>query len=234
MTSQTPRRDAEPQRFLSAEEIQNIVQALEERDRRLREFGFDPPHTVREVLRVALPLPEPVLEIATGKGRFLSELARHVTHVTTVDVDPAEQRIARALATARGVASRIRFMAADATALDLPDHSFGSIISMNTFHHVEKPQALLAEMLRLVRPDGKVVISDFDEIGFEVMERVHAAEGRHHPRGHSNVGALAEFWRTHGWSVRLAAAPCQTVLIALGPLHSQKSDGGSSYRPEGA
>lgn len=201
----------------SKEEIEKIVSMIENRANQLAEFGFNIKETNAQVVSLALPLPVPVLEIATGKGRFLAELARHVPHVVTVDTDPSEQRIARIYAHAKGVADRITFVTADATHLDFPDHSFGSIVSMNTFHHVEQPGKLLDEMRRLVRSDGKIVISDFDEQGFEVMEKLHAAENRVHPRGAHSMQEIAHYWRQHGWTVELKKAHCQDVVIAYGP-----------------
>ena len=57
---------------------------LEERNAVHRRFGFDPDASVRFVLEQALPLRGRVLDIGTGKGRFVIPMARHLAHVTTV------------------------------------------------------------------------------------------------------------------------------------------------------
>ena len=57
---------------------------LQERNAVHRRFGFDPDASVRFVLEQALPLRGRVLDIGTGKGRFVIPMARHLAHVTTV------------------------------------------------------------------------------------------------------------------------------------------------------
>lgn len=203
----------------SPEEISEVVARIERRNEELLAVGFDFQATVESILKTALPLPEPVLEIATGKGRFLCAMAQHVSQIVTVDKDAAEQRVAKILALAQGVADRIQFLEADATCLPFPDASFGSIVSMNTFHHVVEPFAVLTEMARLVRPSGKVIISDFDEDGYVAMKKLHAKEGRVHPRSAISMDILAEFWRDRGWRVELTKAPCQDIVLAYGPQH---------------
>jgi ubiquinone/menaquinone biosynthesis C-methylase UbiE len=203
----------------SAEEVREVLTRVEERNEKLREVGFDFVAAVRGILEQALPLPLPVLEIATGKGRFLAELARHVADIVTVDCDAQEQRVAKILALDKGVAERIRFVEGDASHLPFPNESFGSIVSMNTFHHLENPDAVLNEMARLVRRDGKVVISDFNEDGYAAMERLHASEGRVHPRSSVSMEHIADFWRRRGWNVKITSAPCQEIVLAFGPEH---------------
>jgi len=81
---------------------------LEERNAVHRRFGFDPDASVRFVLEQALPLRGRVLDIGTGKGRFVVPLALHSPNVTTVDLNAEEQRHARLEAIHAGVADRIR------------------------------------------------------------------------------------------------------------------------------
>ncbi len=76
------------------ETLSNRRQILK-REARLRRFGYDSPAAVQFVLAQALPLRGKVLEIGTGKGRFLVRLARHAGMVTTVDIAAEEQQCAR-------------------------------------------------------------------------------------------------------------------------------------------
>jgi ubiquinone/menaquinone biosynthesis C-methylase UbiE len=84
---------------------------------RLRRFGYDSPAAIRFVLAQALPLSGSVLEIGTGKGRFLVKLAPHAATVTTVDVSAEEQHCARLSARYAGVEEKIRFVRRDAARL---------------------------------------------------------------------------------------------------------------------
>ena len=108
---------------------------LEERNAVHRRFGFDPDASVRFVPEQALPLRGRVLDIGTGKGRFVIPMARHLAHVTTVDINAEEQRHARLEAVHAGVADRIRFVTHDARALPWPAACFDAVVSWNVFHH---------------------------------------------------------------------------------------------------
>ncbi|AXA35059.1 MAG: hypothetical protein KatS3mg130_1624 [Candidatus Sumerlaea sp.] len=202
---------------ITSREIEETLAKLEARNVRLREFGFDALRSVQDVVQAALPLSLPLLEIGTGKGRFLTELARHVEQVVSLDQDAAEQRIAQIQAIARGVARKIHFVRADARHLPFPDQAFGSVISMNTFHHVTDPLQVLQEMVRVVGSNGKIVISDFNEEGFDALARLHRSEGREHPRGNAPLSLLAEFLRVRGWHVERRSGHCQDILVAYGP-----------------
>ncbi len=201
----------------SESEMHEVVRRIEARNEELRRYGFDINAANAGILALALPLAEPILEVGTGKGRFLAELARHVRRVVSVDRNKEDQRLAQILCHARSVSQVVSFVLADAVQLPFPDKTFSALVSMNTFHHVDRPAEVLSEMLRVLRPDARVIISDFDEEGFEVMERLHAAEGKHHPRGLHTMDLIAEFWLQQGWSVSRAKAPCQDVVIAVGP-----------------
>ena len=78
-----------------SEEVRANHRQLLERDVRLHGFGYDSAAGIAFVLAQALPLDGSVLEIGTGKGRFLVKLAPHVTTVTTVDISAEEQACAR-------------------------------------------------------------------------------------------------------------------------------------------
>jgi SAM-dependent methyltransferase len=65
---------------------------------------------------------------------------------------------ARFLATDLRALSNVDF-AADATALPLADDSVDAVISLELLEHVPDPKAVLAELARVLRPGGVVVIS---------------------------------------------------------------------------
>jgi SAM-dependent methyltransferase len=54
----------------------------------------------------------------------------------------------------------VGFALGDATALEFPDASFDGAITRLSLHHIPAPGRVVAEMARVVRPGGWVVISD--------------------------------------------------------------------------
>ena len=124
----------------------------------------------------------PALDVGTGKGLLAIELARRGLEVVSIDVDDQARELARLLADEAGLTSRITFDSGDASKLPYADGQFGCVAMMDVLHHLAEPGPVLREMARVVAVGGAMLIADFDEHGFEIVSRVHRAEGREHPR----------------------------------------------------
>ncbi|NKC13655.1 MAG: methyltransferase domain-containing protein [Gammaproteobacteria bacterium] len=101
-----------------------------------------------------------VADIATGTGRGAIAMAAHVEHVTAVDGTPKMLEQAKTKAVEAGL-SNIDFQLADAFALELPSEHFDLVIALNFLHlflPVERQAKLVAQMARLVKPGGRLVI----------------------------------------------------------------------------
>lgn len=198
------------------ETLANRQQILK-REARLRRFGYDSPAAIQFVLAQAVPLDGVVLEIGTGKGRFLVELARRVGAVTTVDIAAEEQQCARLNARYAGVEEKIQFLLQDAAHLPWPDATFDAAVTMNAMHHIAHFERVLEEMLRVVKPAGKIVLADFSPRGFQIIARAHRAEGKIHPHEHYGFRELQRLLRERGLVTRLRKGCNQEVLAARVP-----------------
>jgi ubiquinone/menaquinone biosynthesis C-methylase UbiE len=198
------------------ETLANRRQILK-REARLRRFGYDSPAAVQFVLAQALPLRGKVMDIGTGKGRFLVRLARHAGTVTTVDIAAEEQRCARLNARYTGVEGKIRFVVRDAVRLALRAGTFDAAVTMNAMHHIAHFRQVLREMLRVVKPGGKIVLADFSPRGFQIIAREHRAEGKTHPHEHYDFRELQRWLRKRGLVTRLRKGCNQEVLVARVP-----------------
>jgi ubiquinone/menaquinone biosynthesis C-methylase UbiE len=199
------------------ETLANRRQILK-REARLRRFGYDSPAAIRFVLAQALPLGDKVLEIGTGKGRFLIRLARHVKTVTSVDVSAEEQRCAGLNAKYAGVERKVRFVLRDAALLPWPAGTFDAAVSMNAMHHIAHFKQVLVEMLRVVKPGGKVVLADFSPRGFQIISREHRDEGKTHPRERHDFHELQRLLRKQGIATHLRKGANQEVLVGMVPV----------------
>jgi demethylmenaquinone methyltransferase/2-methoxy-6-polyprenyl-1,4-benzoquinol methylase len=98
------------------------------------------------------------LDVCTGTGDLAFALADRVTPSgEVVGVDFAERMLALARAKAEGRPG-VRFMAADALALPFADDAFDAATVAFGIRNVDDLDRGIAEMARVVRPGGRVVI----------------------------------------------------------------------------
>ena len=100
---------------------------------------------------------ERALDVATGTGALAFALAPHVPEVVAVDRSPELLEEARRRATAFPA---VTFVAGDATKLELVNDSFDLAGCARTLHHVPRPELVVAELTRVTRPGGHVLVID--------------------------------------------------------------------------
>jgi demethylmenaquinone methyltransferase/2-methoxy-6-polyprenyl-1,4-benzoquinol methylase len=100
------------------------------------------------------------LDIGTGTGDLVFEILRQSVNVLIDGIDPAEQMLAIAQdkAAKRGVVDAVSFFAADALDLPMESETFDGIVSGFCFRNIERRQKALEEMMRVLKPGGKVII----------------------------------------------------------------------------
>ena len=192
-------------------------QTMSERQALFRRFGYDSAASLKFILAKVLPLPGHLLEIGTGKGGFLAELGKHADHITTLDNDADQQRLAKRHVRQAGARCPIRYVIHDAERLPWADGSFDSVASVNTFHHLKRPMRVFKEMLRVLKPGGKLGLCDFSPRGFQIFDRIHRFEGGTHPRLKDGLADFARLLRRRGWKTKRFKGCNQEILVATSP-----------------
>ncbi len=107
---------------------------------------------------------EQVLDVGCGTGTLAIEVARRVGRAgRVVGVDPGTQQIARARSKAARRHVPIEFQIGVIEQLPFPNQTFDVVLSTLMMHHL--PASLkrqgLAEIARVLKPGGRLVIADF-------------------------------------------------------------------------
>lgn len=110
---------------------------------------------------------ETVLDLAGGSGRIARTLAP-VYDVTVCDLSRPMLDQAR-----RHGLSGVQV---DATRLPVRDAAVDGIVVADAYHHLQRPEAVLHEVYRVLRPGGVLVVRDFNPAtvsgkGIELAER---------------------------------------------------------------
>lgn len=100
-----------------------------------------------------------VLDLACGPGLVACAFARHAGQVIGMDLTPAMLEQAARRQQEQGLANLV-WQQGDVQALPYADNSFSLVITRYSFHHLLDPQQTLAEMIRVCKPEGRVLVAD--------------------------------------------------------------------------
>jgi SAM-dependent methyltransferase len=96
-----------------------------------------------------------VLDAGCGVGYGTAHLARSAANVVGVDI--SEETIEYAQERYR--TADVDFEVMDLAALQLPDRSFDVVVAFEVIEHVPEPERVLAELARVLRDDGTLLVS---------------------------------------------------------------------------
>ena len=114
-----------------------------------------------------------VADVGSGTGFIAAGLAPLVSRVYALDGSPAMLDVAR-----RNLAAydNVVYQTTEGSALTLPDASVDAALANMYLHHCTDPAAAIREMARIVRPGGRLVITDMDRHEHEWMRAEMADE----------------------------------------------------------
>lgn len=104
----------------------------------------------------------PVLDVGTGTAQIPIELCRQTTRAEVVGIDLAEHMLAVGRDNVRraGLEQRLRLERVDAKQMPYADAAFAAVVSNSIIHHIPEPRQVMAEMLRVLRPGGTLLVRD--------------------------------------------------------------------------
>ena len=99
-----------------------------------------------------------VLECACGTGLLSAVIAGRCRRLTATDF--SEKMLAKARKNCAAFRN-VTFAFADVTALGYPDESFDKVVAGNVIHLLDEPLRALAELNRVCRPGGTLIIPTY-------------------------------------------------------------------------
>ena len=140
---------------------------------------------------------EDALDVGRGTGAVLELLhARYPSkHLTGLDLTPGMIDVARAKQL-----DNVSFVVGDAEALPFEPRSFDAVLCSNSFHHYPHPERFFAEVARVLRPGGRLVLRDYtsNDVAVWLMNNIELPLAR--LLGHGDVRI---------WSRERASGPRQ-------------------------
>lgn len=130
---------------------------------------------------------EDALDVGCGTGAVLELLhARYPSkHLTGLDLTPGMIDVARAKQL-----DNVSFVVGDAEALPFEPRSFDAVLCSNSFHHYPHPERFFAEVARVLRPGGRLVLRDYtsNDVAVWLMNNIELPLAR--LLGHGDVRIL--------------------------------------------
>jgi SAM-dependent methyltransferase len=163
-------------------------------------------------LDAALPAPgRRILDVASGFGQDALALCRRGARV--VGAEPSLRMSAWArLAGAKEPALEPRWVRGWSDALPFADASFDAVLCKGALDHFDRPERALAEMARVAKPDGRVVlaVANFGSLACRAAGGADAVAerlaGRPRPRGRRHYDVPADHFTRYDHARLRAAA----------------------------
>jgi ubiquinone/menaquinone biosynthesis C-methylase UbiE len=136
----------------------------------------------------AWPQTNPILDVGTGTAQIPIELCRQSPTARVTAIDLAEQMLLVGHENVRRarLEDRIQLQRVDAKGLPFPDATFAAVISNSIVHHIPEPAGVLAEMVRVVVPQGLLFVRDLlrpsDEMTLLRLAATYAGDANDHQK----------------------------------------------------
>jgi SAM-dependent methyltransferase len=127
------------------------------------ELGHSPEHELALYLLLGLLdsiRAESLLDVGAGTGRGLKFLMEHRPNLAVRGIEPTDEL--RNVGYGKGLSKDV-LIAGNGYELQFPDNSIDVVMELGVLHHVEKPEIVVREMLRVARYG--VFLSDTNNLG---------------------------------------------------------------------
>lgn len=199
----------------------------------LQRYLFRPSHqTLLEHISAG---DETLLDIGCGTGQFAATALSRFPRLNVWGIDLSAKMLDQGLSRRHAWAGRLHVTRGDSERLPFHDSSFDVVTCSHSFHHYPRQAAVVAEMFRVLRPNGKLLILDgqrdswwgwfiFDVIVTLVEGGVHHCSAGHFRRLFRNASFHELRQLKRGWPIpyllTVGSANKSAVLAPLPTTHA--------------
>lgn len=137
-----------------------------------RDYWWNPDYIELTGRRLRFDKVRDVLDVGCGVGHWAQVLAPALpveANVIGVDRDPFWVEKATKRAATRNLSHRFQYRLSEAQSLPFPDASFDLVTCQTLLIHVADPRAVIAEMVRVVRPGGLVLAAEPNNVSSSLV-----------------------------------------------------------------
>ena len=179
-----------------------------------KKFGYDVEKEREFIIAKARPFGGRILEVGTGKGAFALALAKKGYFLTSIDISKEFQDAASGILSYLGLNKQVELTIADAQDLPFARGVFDTVFSVNFLHHLSSAERALKEMARVLSSQGKIVISDFNEAGLALLDKIYASKNDTHHAYRGNMEKAKHYLAGEGFNVSWYENYTHNVIVA--------------------
>lgn len=155
-----------------------------------------------------------VLDVGAGSGYFSLAIAERLPGGQVICLDLSQEMLRRLkrVASKKELGDRIQTLHGEASSIKLADGSVDLVVSNGVFHELLKPEAVLREMIRILRPYGWIVVTDFRDT--RIGKRIGASH-RDEDHGPFGVDELESLFVKMGLT-DVKVSPVKNWVIGVG------------------
>lgn len=135
---------------------------------------------IAEDIALVAPKNAAVLDIGTGPGALVNQIARLRPDVRITGIDLSADMVQLATRNTAEFSDRVSIQQADAADLPFQDDTFDLVVTSFSLHHWADISASGAEISRVLRPGRKLYVYDFPRAPFTSLDSAMPAESPRH------------------------------------------------------